>query len=67
MSEEIPSSIDCPDCGGPCGLLSHPPEGGFQPGDVVAYRCRDCGDRWDVEVPEPEPGSRKASPPRIPP
>lgn len=45
--------IDCIDCGGRCHLLSvwkddDPP----QPGDVVVYRCEDCGDRWDLEVPE---------------
>ena len=54
MTEPVPATIDCPDCGGPCGVLSTPPEGGFGPGDVVAYRCRDCGDRWDVEVPDAE-------------
>jgi hypothetical protein len=21
-----------------------------KPGDIVAYRCADCLDRWDVEV-----------------
>jgi Arc/MetJ family transcription regulator len=21
-------------------------------GDVVAYRCRDCRDRWDIELTE---------------
>ncbi len=43
--------IDCIDCGGPCGLLSVTPEFGWQPGDLVSYRCRDCLDRWDLLVP----------------
>ena len=47
----VPAEITCVDCGGRCGLLSVPePDWGFQPGDVVAYRCADCGDRWDLIV-----------------
>jgi hypothetical protein len=44
----------CVDCGGVCHLLSHPPpdEDGFEPGAVVAYRCADCNDRWDVVLPD---------------
>ncbi len=58
-------TITCPDCGGTCGLLSHaPPDDPFVPGDVVAYRCPDCGDRWDVVDPddddEPEGGGTGA-------
>jgi hypothetical protein len=45
--------IVCVDCGGPAYLLSKPDEEGrFWPGDVVAYRCRDCLDRWDLVVPD---------------
>jgi hypothetical protein len=41
--------IVCIDCGGRCFLLTHPPEDGiWEPGDVVAYRCEDCLDRWDI-------------------
>jgi hypothetical protein len=29
-----------------------PPEFGWEPGDVVAYRCRDCLDMWYLEVEE---------------
>jgi hypothetical protein len=37
------------DCGGRCHLLTHPPEDGLWfAGDVVAYRCSDCLDRWDL-------------------
>lgn len=43
--------IDCVDCGGPCSLLSVEPEFGWQPGDLVTYRCRDCLDRWDLLLP----------------
>ncbi len=53
----VSSEIMCVDCGGRCGLLSVPePDWGFQPGDVVAYRCADCGDRWDLVVPDTEMG-----------
>jgi hypothetical protein len=41
--------IVCIDCGGRCFLLTHPPEDGmWESGDVVAYRCEDCLDRWDL-------------------
>lgn len=52
-----PETIVCVDCGGTCHLLTTPYEGhdgriGFRAGDVVAYRCSDCLDRWDVELDE---------------
>lgn len=44
-----PDTITCMDCLGMCRIISYaPPDEGFQPGDVIAYRCRDCGDRWDI-------------------
>jgi hypothetical protein len=46
-------TIICVECGGAAHLISYPPEGGFQPGDVVAYRCADCLDRWDVVYEDP--------------
>jgi len=48
----VPLTITCIDCGGIAYLLSTeaPEIGGWQPGDVVAYRCRDCHDRWDLVV-----------------
>ena len=50
-----PQTIDCVECGGPCGLLStEPPDEGWRGGDVVAYRCRDCLERWDVVLPDDE-------------
>jgi hypothetical protein len=47
----IPETITCVDCGGVSHRISYlsedePPE----PGDVIAYRCADCHDRWDVVV-----------------
>jgi hypothetical protein len=47
--------ITCIDCGGDAYLLTHPREDGhWEPGDIVAYRCRDCLDRWDLVLPDPE-------------
>lgn len=47
----VPREIVCVDCGGRCHLLSHEPPEGWEPGDVVAYRCEDCLDRWDLVLP----------------
>ena len=50
---QAPPTIICPDCGGMCGLLGSPPPGEeFEAGEVVAYRCADCLDRWDVVLEE---------------
>ena len=51
---EVEPEILCVECGGRCHLLGHPPHEGFQPGDVVAYRCADCLDRFDLVVPDIE-------------
>lgn len=49
----VATEIVCVDCGGVCHLASHPPpDEGFAPGDVVWYRCEDCMDRWDLELPD---------------
>lgn len=42
--------ITCIDCGGRAHLLTRPPEEDdtWQAGDIVAYRCEDCLDRWDI-------------------
>jgi hypothetical protein len=51
MAFEVPDTIVCVDCGGVCHRLTHPPpDEPFAPGDLVAYRCEDCLDRWDVEM-----------------
>ena len=48
-------TIVCVDCGGRCHLLGSPPADlELEPGDVVAYRCEDCADRWDLVLPEPD-------------
>ena len=45
--------ITCIDCGGRSFLLTPPREDGvWLPGDIVAYRCEDCLDRWDLVMPE---------------
>jgi hypothetical protein len=49
----VADTIICVDCGGLCRRVpAEPPELGWQPGDVVAYRCRDCADVWYLEVDE---------------
>jgi hypothetical protein len=49
----VADTITCVDCGGPCRQMPpEPPELGWQAGDVVVYRCRDCADVWYVEVDE---------------
>ncbi len=51
-------TITCVDCGGRCHLLTHPTEDGiWLPGDIVAYRCEDCRDRWDLVLPDDEDGA----------
>jgi hypothetical protein len=50
---EPAQSIVCVDCGGPAHLITPAPEdNAWMVGDVVAYRCRDCRDRWDIELTE---------------
>ena len=48
MNDQPPPSITCVDCLGTAHLISYAPEDGFEPGDIVAYRCADCLDRWDL-------------------
>ena len=46
-------SISCVDCGGDARLITMPREDGtWFVGDIVSYRCRDCRDRWDIELTE---------------
>jgi hypothetical protein len=46
----VPEGIVCVDCGGRCHRLSYAPHEGDVAGDVVAYRCEDCLDRWDIVI-----------------
>ena len=48
---KAPESIVCVACGGNCKLLINP-ESEVEPGDVVAYRCLECMDRWDLVMEE---------------
>lgn len=44
-----PEHITCVECGGVARLLSFlPPDEPVEPGTVLAYRCTDCMERWDV-------------------
>lgn len=49
--------IVCVECGGRAWLLSPPGPDDLEPepGDVFAYRCADCLDRFDVVLPDDEP------------
>ncbi|MFM9136742.1 MAG: hypothetical protein ACKOQZ_01085 [Actinomycetota bacterium] len=52
LAETPAEEIVCVDCGGPCHLITSAREDGqWYVGDIVAYRCRDCRDRWDIELP----------------
>lgn len=49
----VHQTIDCIDCGGTCHLLTKPDDTlRFWAGDLLTYRCADCGDRWDLLVPD---------------
>lgn len=49
--------MTCVDCGGTLHPLSYPPDEGWEPGDVIAYRCPDCNERFDIVVPDPDDDS----------
>ncbi|MFP3914256.1 MAG: hypothetical protein ACLFWM_05230 [Actinomycetota bacterium] len=47
-------TIVCVECGGTCHLLTFLPEDDdLEPGMPIAYRCEDCGERYDL-IWEPE-------------
>jgi hypothetical protein len=49
----VSENISCMECGGRASLLQPlDPEDPPAPGDVLAYRCPDCAERWDVVVDE---------------
>ncbi len=53
------ATIVCVDCGGRCHLLTPPREDGeWLPGDIVAYRCEDYRDRWDLVLPDDDADGR---------
>lgn len=46
-----PETIICIECGGVARLLTGFPEDDPPiAGDIVPYRCTECGERWDVEL-----------------
>ena len=49
-SEDRPEQIRCHECGGRAHKLPYQPVEGWEPGDIVTYRCEDCDERLDVEM-----------------
>ena len=46
---DVEREITCVDCGGTASLITFLPEDEpIEPGTVLAYRCADCLDRWDI-------------------
>jgi hypothetical protein len=46
------------ECGGSAVLLQVPADDDIvEAGDVLVYRCPDCGQRWDVVVDEEDLGT----------
>jgi len=61
---QVPDKIRCVDCLGECDRITfRPDDDPFEPGDVVAYRCRDCMDRWDIIL---DPEDFGDNPPHMP-
>ena len=54
--------IVCVDCGGRAHLLvdAAARTAIWLPGDIVAYRCEDCLDRWDLVLPDDWEGDHRA-------
>ncbi len=45
----IAERIDCMECTGIAVLVQLPgPDDEILAGDILTYRCGDCGQRWDV-------------------
>lgn len=44
-----PKEIVCVECGGTATLITFlPDDGEVEAGEILAYRCADCLDRWDL-------------------
>lgn len=55
MKPRPTDNIVCVDCGGVCHLITFlSPDEPLTEGTVVAYRCEDCNDRWDLVWSEDE-------------
>lgn len=50
---QVPDIICCVDCGQSAHRMTEAPEAGWETGDIVAYRCRGCNDRWDIVIDDP--------------
>lgn len=59
---DVPDIIDCVDCGQKAHRLTEPPEEGWEIGDIVAFRCSGCNDRWDLVIDDPDAASSPAGP-----
>ncbi len=55
MTLEPEQVIDCIDCGGHAHLLSRPDDFGWEPGQLLLYRCEDCLDGWYLVLEEDDP------------
>ncbi len=50
---QLSAEITCVDCLGKAFLMPRAyPDEPLTVGDVLSYRCQDCGDRWDLVVDE---------------
>jgi DNA-directed RNA polymerase subunit RPC12/RpoP len=50
---KLDETMKCPECGGVCHLLTrYEPGVDPEPGDVLQYRCAECGERFDIVVGE---------------
>jgi DNA-directed RNA polymerase subunit RPC12/RpoP len=50
---DAPRQIVCVDCGGDAFLLDRLEDGEqVEAGTILSYRCKDCMDRWDIEIGE---------------
>jgi len=53
MQPLVVETIPCVECGATAHLLPRfSPDDPPRPGDIVAYRCEECMDRFDVVVDE---------------
>ncbi len=52
---DAPAQIVCVDCGGDAFLLERlEPGEQVEAGTILSYRCKDCMDRWDIEIGDEE-------------
>ena len=48
---KTPQEIVCVDCGSPAYLLDRlEKDEEVETGTILSYRCKDCMDRWDIEM-----------------